>query len=170
MSEATAALYGALIGVFGALLGVVVGLVTEYRLRRRGEVVREVRAWTRGHAPINIGGHDIEIREFEVRFFNDRDVNISLWDARVECYRGNELTCSVTPTRGGESMETVGPIDLESRKSVYVAMKLEVAVADEAGKLARLRNADRLKFVATQIPGEKKVCEPLPAWDPLRPT
>ncbi len=100
---------------------------------------------------------------FEVRFFNDRDVNISLWDAEVECYRGGELIDSFPPRPAGRRGHEVGPIDLESRKSVFVAMELEA----EGEMLSILKSADRLEFVATTIPGGEQVRKSLPAWDDL---
>ncbi len=54
--------------ILGSLLGFVVGLVVEYRLRRRGELRREISAWTGG----TYGGNT-EYRSFEVRFFNDKE-------------------------------------------------------------------------------------------------
>lgn len=147
-------------GIAGTLIGVAFGQWLEDRRRRRGEVRREVRAWTGGST-----GTVSESRVFEVRFFNDRDVNISLWDAQVECYRGDELTASIATQQASRRNEKVRPIDLESRKSVYVTMEVEA----EGEMLSILKNSDRLEFVAMTVPGGEKVRESLRTWDPLHP-
>jgi hypothetical protein len=123
-------------------------------------VVREVRAWNGGST-----GGPSESRVFDARFFNDRDVNISLWDAEVACYRGGQLIDSFPPRPAGRRGHEVGPIDLESRKSVYMSLELEV----EGEGLSLLKESDRLEFVATTIPGGKRVRKALPTWDPLNP-
>lgn len=142
----------------GALIGVAFGQWLEDRRRRRGELHREVRAWSGGTT-----GTISESRMFELRFFNDSDVNISLWDAEVECYRGDELIGSMIPQPVGYRGEAVGPIDLESRKSVYVAIEMEA----EGQMLDALKRSDRMEFVATKIPGGGQVRESLPTWNPM---
>jgi hypothetical protein len=59
--------------------------------------------------------------------------------------------------------DEVEPIDLESRKSVYVSLQL-VAEGEE---LPLVKSADQLQFVATMMPDDEKVSKPLPAWDDL---
>jgi hypothetical protein len=83
-------------GIAGALIGVAFGQWLEDRRRSRGKLRREVRAWSGGTT-----GTISESRVFEVRFFKDRDVNISLWDAEVECYRGGELIGSMISQPAG---------------------------------------------------------------------
>jgi hypothetical protein len=63
----------------------------------------------------------------------------------------------------GHRGEKVGPIGLESRKSVYVAMEIEA----EGQMLDTLNRSDRMEFVATTIPDKEKVRESLPAWNPM---
>src|SRR5215208_1517055 len=108
MSAAQATLYGALIASVFSLLGVVVGVVVQYQLRRRGELFIQARSWAsrnleRGQAA----------RRFEVRCFNERDVGISLWDARVEFYRGGKRLDFIPAERADDIEAEVGPIDLE---------------------------------------------------------
>jgi hypothetical protein len=154
----------AVLGVVGTLGGVWWGQVLEDRRRRRGEVRREVSAWM-GWTTSTSG--DTETRNFDMRFFNDREVNIALWDVGVEYYREGSLIDTIVPrsTSGGAGMETgeVEPIDLESRKSVYMSLQL-VAEGEE---LSLLKSADQLQFVATMMPDNEKVSKPLPAWDDL---
>jgi hypothetical protein len=154
---------GTLVGSFG---GVWWGQVLADRRRRRGEVRQEVRAWV--EETTSTSGAP-ETRIFDMRFFNDRDVNIALWNVKVECYREGSLldTISPRPVPTPQSMPTppdeVEPIDLESRKSVYVSLQL-VAEGEE---LSLVKSADQLQFVATMMPDDEKVSKPLPAWDDL---
>src|SRR5215203_1849992 len=123
---------GTLVGSFG---GVWWGQVLEGKRRRRGEVRREVNAWA-GWTTSTSGGP--ETRNFELRFFNDRDVNIALWDVKVEYYREGSLIDTIVPrsSSGGTGMEAgaVEPIDLESRKSAYLSLQL-VAEGEELSLL-----------------------------------
>jgi hypothetical protein len=164
MSPDTIAL--AVLGVVGTLGGVWWGQLLEDERRRRGEVRREVRAWA--DETTNTAG-DTETRTFDMRFFNDRDVNIALWDVKVECYREGSLIDTIFPRPGPVPQpmptppEEVEPIDLESRKSVYMSLQL-VAEGEE---LSLVKSADQLQFVATMMPDDEKVSKPLPAWDDL---
>jgi hypothetical protein len=156
----------AVLGVVGTLGGVWWGQVLDDKRRRRGEVRREVSAWLEGTT--NTAG-DTETRTFDMRFFNDRDVNIALWDVQVEYYREGSLIGTIVPrsTSGGTGTGLgpgeVEPIDLESRKSVYMSLQL-VAEGEE---LSLVKSADQLQFVATMMPDDEKVSKPLPAWDDL---
>jgi hypothetical protein len=156
-------LVGTLVGSFG---GVWWGQVLEDRRRRRGEVRREVDAWA-GWTTSTSG--DTETRNFNMRFFNDRDVNIALWDVQVEYYREGSLIGTIVPrstssdTGTGLGPGEVEPIDLESRKSVYLSLQL-VAEGEE---LSLVKSADQLQFVATLMPDDEKVSKSLSAWDDL---
>jgi len=149
--------YGGVLGIVGAVLGVVVGAVLQYQMRRRGELLIQARPWDlrdpeRGQAA----------RRFEVRCFNDRDVGISLWDARVEFYRGSKRLASIPAEWADDAEAEVGPIDLEFRKSVYLEM---MVVAESEEMLGRLESADRVEFVATTIPDGGQVRKALTAWN-----
>jgi hypothetical protein len=166
VSAPTATLITAVLSVVGALGGVWWGQELEERRRRRGEVRREVRAWVDDTTSTT---GDTETRIFDMRFYNDRDVNIALWDVKVECYREGSLIDTIFPRPAPvpQSMPTlpeeVEPIDLESRKSVYMSLQL-VAEGEE---LSLVKSADQLQFVATMMPDDEKVSKPLPAWDDL---
>ena len=156
----------AVLGVGGTLAGVWWGQWLEDKRRRRGEVRREVRAWVDWTTSTS---GDTETRIFDMRFFNDRDVNVALWDVKVECYREASLLDTIDPRPGPVPKHMppppteVEPIDLESRKSVYKSLQL-VAEGEE---LSLVKSADQLQFVATMMPGHEKVSKPLPAWDDL---
>jgi hypothetical protein len=149
----------AVLSVVGTLGGVWWGQVLADKSRRRGEVRREVRAWVEETTSTT---GDIETRTFDMRFYNDRDVNVALWDVQVEYYREGSLIDTVIPRPVPHPMPTpseeVEPIDLESRKSVYVSLQL-VAEGEE---LSLLKSADQLLFVATMMPDDEKVSKPLP--------
>jgi hypothetical protein len=154
----------AVLGVGGTLAGVWWGQWLEDKRRRRGEVRREVRAWV--EETTSTSG-DTETRIFDIRFFNDRDVNTALWDVKVECYREGSLIGTIdprpVPPQHMPVPEEVEPIDLESRKSVYVSLQLVA----EGEKLSLVKSADQLLFVATMMPDDEKISKPLPAWDDL---
>ncbi|MBD0328275.1 MAG: hypothetical protein ICV68_17790 [Pyrinomonadaceae bacterium] len=107
-----------------------------------------------------------EGRRFDLRLFNDRDVNVSLWDPKVEFYKDGKLVePPMVPLTQFHAPEESGPIDLPSRTTVLVAMHLE-----EAGeRLARLKLADRIRFVATVVPRGGQLSGDLPLWDPVEP-
>jgi hypothetical protein len=65
----------AVLGVVGTLGGVWWGQVLADKSRRRGEVRREVRAWVEETTSTT---GDTETRTFDMRFYNDRDVNVAL--------------------------------------------------------------------------------------------
>ena len=153
---------GTLVGSFG---GIWWGQVLADKSRRRGEVRREVSSGWVKETTSTTG--DTETRTFDLRFFNDRDVNIALWDVQVECYREGSLIGTIVPRpvppQHMPVPEEVEPIDLESRKSVYISLEL-VAEGEE---LPLVKSADKLQFVATMMPDDEKVSKPLPAWDDL---
>lgn len=48
-----------------------------------------------GHGGFSLG--ESERREFQVRFFNERDVDVGLWEARLEFYEGNQIFADPVP-------------------------------------------------------------------------
>ena len=139
----TSVIVASVFTLLGSLLGFVVGLVVEYLLRRRGELRREIRGWTGGRT----GGRS-EYRSFEVRLFNDKDVNIALWDAEAEFYEKDKLIDALPPKEAQGTNPPVGPIDLPSRCSVYIQMIVEA----DGELLEKLKRSDRGRFVATIVP------------------
>jgi hypothetical protein len=163
VSAATAALIAGGIAIVGALLGAVVGLVVQDQLRRRGEVRFDVRAWVDGR-PIQGGG---EYRDFEARFFNDRDVNVSVWNLEVEFCEGEATIARMLPERPrrspGDQRIPVEPIELPARTSVYQNMRLETR--DQF--LETVKRADHARFVAVIVPGNERISAPLCRWSPF---
>ena len=72
---------------------------------------------------------------------------------------------SIPPVRGDTGGE-VGPIALESRKSVYLAMRV---AAEGEEMLDLLKSADRVEFVAKAIPSGEEVRKSLSLWDDIDP-
>ena len=146
-------------GVF-AVAGLVSGLMVEYLLRRRGDVLVDVQSWRGGTR-----GSRTEMRSFDAAFFNNKDINISLWSPRVEFFKGGERVASITPRVG--TMGQSGAIDLPSRITV------EKTLSVDAGReqLDLLRSADRVEFVANVVPKgpfmQKRIMEALKTWDDL---
>jgi hypothetical protein len=98
-------------------------------------VTREVSAWSNGSL-----GHARESRRFDVRFFNDRDLNIALCDVQVEYCQEGEVIDTITPHRAGARAALVEQIDLESRKTV----NMELELTAEGVELVQLKNADEI--------------------------
>jgi hypothetical protein len=165
MSGATATLIASGLAIAGTLLGIAVGVLVEHWLRRRGELRIHASKWREfGQGPT--------ILQIDMRFFNDCDVNIALWDARVEFYRGGVYIGALplhVPAQGYRGSNVLrGPIDLESRKSVYLT---DVEVGwhpprwPEEVSPEQRRGADRVEFVATRVPGGKQMRKSLSLWD-----
>ena len=146
MSAAMATMYGALVA-------------GKDRRRRAGEVSAESRGWIEepgGEIVRPSGGGE---RRFQLRCFNDRDLNLALWDVRVEYYKGGTLLGYLTPETPAAYL--VEPIDLESRKSVYRFFWISTG----GRELERLMSADRLELVATLMPDGVEMRATLPTWN-----
>lgn len=163
MDATAATLYGAAIAGLFTVIGVVAALVVEDRLRRRGEVRFEVRSWVGGTTSTTSG----ESRVFEARFFNGRDVIVSLWNLEVEFYDGEAVIARMLPKRAANdptrSGPTAEPIELPSRTSVYQTTRLET----RGEFLEKVKGADRALFVAVVVPGNDRISAPLRPWSPL---
>jgi len=92
-----------------------------------------------------------EYRSFEVRFFNNKDVNIALWDPEAEFYEEGKLIDALPVKDAQGTNPPVGPIDLPSRHSVYIPMIVEA----DGELLKKLKGSDRGRFV---VPLGKLAC------------
>jgi hypothetical protein len=148
-------------GIVGGLIGLLSSQATLYVqrwLRERGELRCSVRAWTNATA-----GTEREERSFELQFFNEKDVNLALWDIKVKFYKPGEppvtrIPKAVPGTIGAGS--TVSSLNLPSRVTTDYAL---VVKANEETQ-AQLKASDRAEFVGTFPGGEGFTCE-MPAWD-----
>jgi hypothetical protein len=157
------AIAGGLIAGFFTLIASNVALYVQRRLREQGEVVCQVSSdWIRGSPRSDAG----ETRDFRVRFRNEKDVSVTLWDFYAEFSKEGEELTSFEPTRveptrvdGSETAE-VEPVNLLPREAIYIDMTL-AATGDD---LQRVKEADKVELVMTVAGGEEKRKE-LPLWN-----
>jgi hypothetical protein len=158
----TSQLPGVVVGGLVSLVVAVVLLFVQRYLRQRGELHPEAR-WVRG----GYSRGESERREFEVKFFNERDVNVALWEIRLEFYEGGKRTAYLKPDFAGDSGRgPVGVLNLPSR--VAIARTMGVTVEEDTLEAARetlrpLRQAESAWFVGV-IPGGEEVRVRLPPW------
>jgi hypothetical protein len=159
------------VGVF-TLLGVVVGLFGERWVRRLGRVWCEVDAWyvARGR------GTTAEERRLQVTFLNGKDLDVTVWDMRVEFSKGGQLLEEgerphVKFIDEHNQWSQPGPVNLPSRKPV--TRTLSVALGDvhsgsmtrpDPDKLRAVQGADRAEFVASIIDAKDKKKKLTPTW------
>jgi hypothetical protein len=160
-------------GIVGGLLGLIastVALFVQRRLREHGEVICEVSAWTDAYA-----GRDprfdyyeepepdeyVEIRYFRVRFHNQKDVSIALWDIKVEFSKEGKEQISLEPWLTGSNPE-VEPLNLPSREAMYLDLKVQAESDDKQ----RVKEADKAELVMT-VAGGGELRKELPHWSDL---
>lgn len=117
------------VGVFsivGTLLGVVAGLFGERWVRSWGEVRCEIADWT-----INVGAlAGPEESLLEVRFLNEKELPVVVWELRMEFYKGGEpLEAWAHPTTQFVDEVTgrrspLGPVNLPPRVAVSRTISL----------------------------------------------
>jgi hypothetical protein len=177
---AATALYGPIIagvfGIVGTLLGVALGLFGERWVRRWGAVQCDMR-WlnTRGAGSVDSpGGVEVQERQLELTFFNRKDVPVTVWEMRVEFYKGDKPLDEqerphvefVRPSGG----RGPGPFELVSLPS-YIPVSRKVIVSPGHNEPLRQRaveEADRIEFVAV-IEGAGTINTRLGSWDTLVP-
>jgi hypothetical protein len=148
-------------GIVGGLIGLLSSQATLYvqrLLRERGEVRCFVRAWTYPR-----GGTERESRSFEIRFFNEKDVSLALWDIKVKFHKKGEEPIRLVPLGGLGTSGSGSPfssLNLPSRVPTDYAMELE-ATGDT---LQRLKASERAEFFGIIPGGEVFSCE-MPTWD-----
>jgi hypothetical protein len=152
-------------GIVGGLIGLLSSQVTLYfqrLLRERGKLRCSVRAWTNAR-----GGTEREERSFNISFFNEKDVNLALWDIKVKFHKESakerEYPITLVP-RGDYGTSGAGSpfssLNLPSRVSIDYAMFLRASETTQE----RLKASDRGEFVGVLPGGEVFTCE-LPSWD-----
>jgi hypothetical protein len=149
-------LQGAIVGGFIALAGSFGALLMNRYLRERGELQCEINAWV--HTYANPGQ---EARDFEVRFFNNKDVSTALWNIRVEFFKDDALSVSLNP----KNLTTGAPIEelnMPSRVTLSWVMRLQ-ASEDAEEHLRQVQETDRSEFVGT-IPGGKEFRREMVPW------
>jgi hypothetical protein len=159
---------GVLVGGFLSLVVAVVVLLVQRYLRERGEIYREI-YWT---TPLLTGSRQV-FHGLECKFENQKDVNTSLWDIRLEFHKdgkrvGNPLTCYFSDTK-----EPLYVLNLPSRVAVVLRMEIRIEgdTLDAVKDILRpFVEADGAVFVA-EIPGGEEFRQELggrptwPDWD-----
>jgi hypothetical protein len=155
VSAATATLIAGGLAIIGTLLGVLVGLFGERYVRQFGALRCDIDAWTGAqHASPGVP----EDRIFEVNFFNEKDVDLALWDVRLEFAQGNEEPERVS-LRFADTGEWVSVLNLPSRVAVSRSMRVTAG----GPVLERARRANQVRFVGI-VPGGKEFGKDLPRW------
>jgi hypothetical protein len=158
------------VGVF-TLLGVVVGLFGERWVRRLGRVWCEVDAWyvARGR------GTTAEERRLQVTFLNGKDLDVTVWDMRVEFSREGQLLDEkdrpyIYFVDERDQFSPLAPVDLPSGKTVERTISVTLgavhsgsASKPEPDKLQAVQEADRVEFVASMV-GARDIRRDLTAW------
>ncbi|MDP8952670.1 MAG: hypothetical protein M3N18_10625 [Actinomycetota bacterium] len=111
------------VGVFsivGTLLGVAAGLFGERWVRSRREVRCQIDNWR-----INVGTSvGPEESHLEVKFLNEKELPVVVWEARIEFYKGDEpLEAWAHPSalfvdEGTGLRTSLGPVNLPPRVAV----------------------------------------------------
>jgi hypothetical protein len=154
------------VGVFsivGTLLGVVAGLFGERWVRSWGDVRCEIPNWS-----ITVGNPaEPEESQVEVRFLNEKELPVVVWEVGVEFYKGEEpLEAWAHPTAVFLDEATgirspVAPVNLPPRVAV---MRTLILVSGREDKRQELARADRAVFVAN-MSGAPDIREELtPPW------
>jgi len=171
----TNAIITGIFGVGGTLLGVVLGLFGERWVRTWGEVRCDMR-WSVGRGAGGVdspGGVEVQERQLQATFLNRKDVPVTVWDMRVELYKGGKpLDAQERPylefagPRGGRrpsfELTTLHP---------RIPVSHTVIVSPGHNEYERQRaaeEADRIEFVAV-IEGAKTISTRLAPWDELEP-
>jgi hypothetical protein len=159
---------GVLVGGFLSLVVAVVVLFVQRYLRERGGIYREI-YWT---TPLLTGSTQV-FHGLECKFENQKDVNTSLWDIRLEFHKdgmrvGNPLTCYFSDTK-----EPLYLLNLPSHVAVVLRMEIRIEgdTLDAVKDILRpFVEADGAVFVAG-IPGGEEFRQELggrptwPDWD-----
>lgn len=142
--------------IVGALIGLISGqalLLMQRYLRGRGNVHTEIDAWL-----VRSGLPGVERRTFKVRFFNEKDIGIALWEVHVEFSKG-DMRQTLYPLTA-ETRESIGVLNLPSRIGRSWVMQLDA----QGDILSRVKEADKVELVAL-IPGGEEFREALIPWD-----
>ncbi len=113
--QATAVIYGGLVGGVLGIIGVLVGMLLERHLQGRGKLRCVVSDWEL----TEVGPLDRAFCSFEVYFFNERHLATGLRDVSVVLYRDGEegLVCLLKDRITSEQLKV---LDLPPRRWVHM--------------------------------------------------
>jgi hypothetical protein len=156
---------GGLVGGVFAIIGVVLGLIGEPWLRRRGDVRCDIArdAW---HIPVGTRATPLESR-FEVTFWNGKEIPIAVMGVRMEFYKGTTMLeewarPDLLFATGDDNIAPT-PVNLPAREAV-VRTIIVVADADSEDKQRKLAETDRAVFVARVVGARDMRKELEPPW------
>jgi hypothetical protein len=157
---------GGLVGGVLAIIGVGLGLIGEPWLRRRGDVRCEIAgdAW---QIIQGTGAGPLE-SQFEVTFWNGKEIPIAVMRVRMEFYKGTtRLEEWARPdllfaTTGAGNIAPT-PVNLPAREAVVRTISV---VAGSEDKQRELAETDRAVFVASVVGARDKRTELVPPWRP----
>lgn len=150
-------LQGALVGGLIGLVSSLSALLVQRRMRTRGEVHCEIVAWVGSAVSPGV----FEEKHFEVRFFNEKEVGVGLWNVVVE-FRDEEgrLMAGLYPkfVVDGRPVEV---LDLPSRVPLSWTMTV---TAGGPIQLPKVRRAPTVRFTA-DLPGGGRFEKAMPTWE-----
>ena len=162
-------------GIVGGLIGLLssqVALLVGRYLRERGEVLLEIKDGWAGSERLDVSKEYIsqasdfelaplrDVRAFEVRLRNTKEVVVSLWDFSVVFSRGEEHLASLTPHLAA----TGQPLDLLNiPPKVAVSHVVRISVSKDAAMLRKVWRADKVEMTVT-VAGEGQLSAALPRW------
>lgn len=150
-------LQGALVGGLIGLVSSLAALLVQRHMRTRGEVHCKIVAWV-GSA---ISPDVFEERHFEVRFFNEKEVGVGMWNVLVE-FRDEEggLMAGLYP-KFADNGRTVEVLNLPSRVPLSWTM---IVTAGGPIQLPKVRRAPTVRFTA-DLPGGGRFEKAMPTWE-----
>jgi hypothetical protein len=139
------------VGVFsivGAVAGAVAGLLGERWRRSWGKVRCEIVDWRVSEGPST----DPTERELEVRFVNEKELQVIVLDMRVAFYTGNKpLEERARPALmfgSGNNKTALSPVNVPGRSAVTRTFTVIAGLAEIQQELAA---TNRAEFVATLV-------------------
>ena len=180
--ETLAAVIGGVAGgVVGRVLGIVgvaVGLFGERWVRRWGDVrcMMNEGDWYVPEGAYPLGSDTPRERRVRVTFLNGKELPVTVWDMRVEFYKGGELLEEwarprVQLVEESGNISELGTVILPP----HIPVSLEIRVIsldahdtdqEQAAKLRALAEVDRAEFVATLVGARDKRKDLHPPWRP----
>ena len=139
-SEAAAIVYGTLVGGVLGMVGVLVGMLVERRLRERGQVRCVISNWEVRAPKSGPLGQEKAVCSFEVDLFNEKPSATGLRDVSVVFLQEDGERRTIGSLRSSVSDEEVGVLNLPPRR--WVRGKLyAVFEGEEAREISGFREA-----------------------------
>jgi hypothetical protein len=179
MSDATATLIASGVGIVGVVVGVMVGLFGERWLRRWGDVECRIKEddWYVPKGAYPRGGDTPGERRLRATFTNGKELPVTVWDVRVDFYKGRELLEEWAERARPRVQLVEESHNISELRAVilppHIPVSLEIRVTplgahdtdqEQAAKLRVLEEAERAEFVANLIDARDKRMELAPPW------